>query len=516
VAERDRLKARLFSWTGAAAVLAALAAANALSSQVFVRLDLSANRAYSLSRGTKELLRGLQDTLTIKVYYTPGLPPPYGPGRRYLQDLLAEYRRLGRGRVQVELLDPSGEKLRREALEAGAAPLQLSVASQQRFEVKESFMGAVFLHRGRSEVIPVFGGLADLEYDITRRIKKLAAPRTGTVGFVTGHGEAAPGGPAAGRIFAMVAEEMTAVPVTLDGPVPPEVEALWVWGPTSAFKPAELERLKAWLASGRTLGLLLSRRAVDLRSLRARPVETGLEKLLEGWGLELADGFVVDAQCEKVQMEVPYGPLRSIMVLDYPFFPLATRLERRHPALRGLDAVSFPFVSPIRVKDSVPGAPSYTSLADSSPASWLRPQPPADPTTPIEELVTKEAGPFSLAGILEGDFSAAASTSAAAPPGRLVVVGTAEQAQPQFADKEAASAFLMNLLEWSLQDETLLSIRSKGAAYRPLRPLPLAAVLAAKAALIFFLPLALAAAVAARWLRRRARRRELSGSFDDA
>jgi ABC-type uncharacterized transport system involved in gliding motility auxiliary subunit len=511
---RLKRRALVFSWTGAAAVLAALAAADALSSQVFVRLDLSANRAYSLSRGTKDLLRGLQDTLTIKVYYTPGLPPPYGPGRRYLKDLLAEYRRLGRGRVQAELLDPSGEKLRREALEAGVAPLQLSVASQQRFEVKESFMGAVFLHRGRSEVIPVLGGLAELEYDITRRIKKLAAPRTGTVGFVTGHGEAAPGGPAAGRLFAMVAEEMTAVPVTLDGPVPPEVEALWVWGPTSAFKPAELERLKAWLASGRTLGLLLSRRAVDLRSLRARPVETGLEKLLAGWGLELEDGFVVDAQCEKIQMEVPYGPLRSIMVLDYPFFPIATSLERRHPALRGLDAVSFPFVSPIRAKAA--GALKYTSLADSSPASWLRPQPPADPTTPIEELVTQSAGPFSLAGILEGDFSAAASTAPLPRPGRLVVVGTAEQAKPQFADKEAASAFLMNLLEWSLQDETLLSIRSKAAAYRPLRPLPLAAVLAAKAALILLPPLALAAAAAAYWLRRRARRRELAKDFDDA
>ena len=310
----------------------------------------------------------------------------------------------------------------------------------------------------------------------------------------------------------MVAEEMTAVPVSLKDPVPPEVGALWAWGPKSAFKPAELERLKAWLASGRTLGLLLSRRAVDMRSLRARPLETGLEKLLEGWGLELADGFVVDAQCEKIQMEVPYGPMRSLMVLDYPFIPVATRLERRHPALRGLDAVSFPFVSPVRAQ-AVP-ALKYTSLADSSPASWLRPGPPADPTVPVEELATKDAGPFSLAGVLEGDFSAGASSAPA--PGRLVLVGTGDMAAAQFADKASVSAFLMNLLEWSLQDETLLSIRSKAAAYRPLRPMPLAAVLAAKAALIFLPPLVLAAAAAARWLRRRSRRRELAEGFDAA
>ncbi|MBI5240163.1 MAG: GldG family protein [Elusimicrobia bacterium] len=499
--ERQRRRALVFSWAGAAALLAALAAGNALSSLLFARADLSADRAYSISRGTKDLLRGLQDTLTIKAYYTPGLPPPYGPGRRYLKDLLAEYQSAGRGRVRVELISPDTAKRRREAVDAGVAPLQLSVTSRERFEIKESFMGAVFLYRGRSEAIPVIGGTSDLEYDITRRIKKLVSGRTRTVGFVTGHGEAAPGDPVSGPLFAAVSEQMKAVPVALDQPVPADVDALWVWGPSSPLKPAELDRLKAWLASGRSLGLLLSRRTVDLRSFRARPVETGLEPLLAGWGLELPDGFVVDAQCEKIQMEMPYGPLRSIMVVDYPFIPIATQMDRRHPAVRGLDAVAFPFAAPIRVK---PGTRNYTSLVDSSKASWLSPSPSADPRTSVEDLVTKDQGPFSLAGVLETG------------PGRLIIVGTAQQARPQFAGKEASAAFLMNLLEWSLQDEALLSIRSKGAAYRPLRPLSLAAMLAAKYSLIFFLPLVLVAAGLTRYAQRKARRRELAERFDDA
>jgi ABC-type uncharacterized transport system involved in gliding motility auxiliary subunit len=501
VEERQRRRALAFSWTGAGVLLAALAAANFLSYLLFLRADLSANHVYSISRGTKDLLRGLKDTLTVKAYYTPGLPPPYGPGRQYLKDLLAEYKSAGRGRVQVELISPETDKRRREALESGVAPLQLSVASHEKFEVKESFMGVVLLYRGRSEVIPVIGGVADLEYDITRRIKKLVSDRTRTVGFVTGHGEAAPGDPAAEQLFALVSEQMRAVPVPLDQPVPAEVDALWIWGPTSAFQPAHIERLKAWLGSGRSLGLLLSRRAVDLRSFRARPVDTGLEPLLESWGLELPDGFVVDAQCEKIQMEQPYGPFRSIIVVDYPFIPIATHLDRRHPAVRGLDAVSFPFAGPIRVK---PGTKNYTSLADSSKASWLSTKPSADPRTPIEDLVTKDQGPFSLAGVLE------------IGPGHLIIVGTAQQVRPQFAGKEAISAFLLNLLEWSLQDEALLSIRSKAAAYRPLRPLPLAAVLTAKYSLIFFLPLVLVAAGLTRYAQRKTQRRELAKHFDDA
>ncbi|MCX5794249.1 MAG: GldG family protein [Elusimicrobia bacterium] len=513
--ERARRRALVFSWTGAGVILAALAAANLLSYLLFARADLSANQAYSISRGTKGLVRGLKGTLTVKAYYTAGLPPPYGLDRQYLRDLLAEYQSAGRGRVRVEFINPESEKRRREALEAGVAPLQLSVTSHEKFEVKESLMGVVFLYRGKTEVIPVINGVADLEYELTRRIKKLSSEKTKTVGFVAGHGEAAPGSPAHEQLFAQISEQMNAQAVSLDKPVPADVGALWIWGPTSPFKPVELERLQAWVGSGKALGLLLSRREVDLRSFRARPNPTGLETLLAQWGLDVGDGFVVDAQCEKIQMEQPYGPFRSIIVVDYPFIPIATSMDRGHPAVRGLQALSFPFVSPIRFKAESRTGLTYTSLVDSTKTSWLRSEPSADPTTPIEALVSKDQGPFSLAGVLQGDFSEA-TPSTGMRRGQVVIVGTAQQVRPQFSGKEGTTAFLLNLLEWSLQDETLLSIRSKAAAYRPLRPLPLAAMLAAKYALILFLPLALVAAGLWRYARSKAQRRELARSFDDA
>ena len=517
--QRMRRQAKVFSWTGAAVLLTALAAANLLSYLLFVRVDLSAHQAYSISSGTKNLLHGLKDTLTIKAYYTAGLPPPYGLDRQYLRDLLAEYKSAGRGRIQLEFIDPSSEKRRREALAAGVAPLQLSVTSHEKFEVKESLMGVVFLYRGQTEVIPAINGVADLEYDLTSRIKKLSSADTKTVGFITGHGEAAPDNPANEPLFAQVSEQMKAKAVSLDQPVPADVDALWIWGPTSPFKPAELERLKAWLSSGGSLGLLLSRREVDLHRFTARPNATGLEPLRAQWGLDVPESFVADAQCEKIQMEQPYGPFRSVIVVDYPFIPVASHFDRSHPAVRGLDAVSFPFVSPIRVKAGGPTSLVYTSLVDSTRTSWLRSQPSVTPTTPIEELVTKDQGPFSLAGVLQGDFSKV--TPAAGPVttpriGHLIIVGTAQQVRPQFAGKQANAIFLMNLLEWSLQDETLLSIRSKSAAYRPLRPLPLAAILTAKYSLILFLPLTLIAAGLWYYGRRKAQRRELARDFDDA
>jgi cytoskeleton protein RodZ len=71
------------------------------------------------------------------------------------------------------------------------------------------------------------------------------------------------------------------------------------------------------------------------------------------------------------------------MVLDYPFIPAATRLERRHPALRGLDAVSFPFVNPIRAK----------------PAPALAPPAPTPQTAPAKPTI--DAAPTSGARIMD-------------------------------------------------------------------------------------------------------------------
>jgi ABC-type uncharacterized transport system involved in gliding motility auxiliary subunit len=522
-----RRRALLFSWTGAAMLLAALAAANLLSYFLFARADLSANRAYSISSGTKRLLGDLRDTLTIKAYYTPRLPPPYGLDRQYLADLLAEYKSSGHGRVKVEMLDPDREKIRREAAEAGVAPLQLSVMGRDKFEVKESFMGLVFLYRGKTEVIPVLNGTADLEYELTRRIKKLVSTRQQTVGFVTGHGEASPSYEPYAPVFEQIREQMNARSVSLEQPLPADIDALWIWAPADRFKPAEIERLKAWAASGRSLGLLLSKRDVDYRSFLARPVETGLESLLAQWGAEITDAFVVDAQAEKIQLESSYGFFRAVSVVDYPYIPVATKMNSKHPAVRSLDAVSFPFTGAVRPLAS-PAAPiRFTSLVDSSPASWLRRENNVNPGgAQVSALAGQDRGPFCLAAVLEGDFAKATPTTAVAVsshtaslaqarPGRVILVGTGKMAQPQFAGKRANLAFLMNLLEWSLQDDTLLSIRSKGSTYRPLRAMPSAAVILAKYALVLFPSAALLIIGAWIYVARRKSRRLLAEGYGE-
>jgi len=58
---------------------------------LFFRIDLTANKQYSLALASKKMASGLSEPLTIKVFFTRDLPAPHNNTERYLHDLLEEY-----------------------------------------------------------------------------------------------------------------------------------------------------------------------------------------------------------------------------------------------------------------------------------------------------------------------------------------------------------------------------------------------------------------------------------------
>ena len=64
---------------------------NVAGTTLFFRIDMTANKVYSLSEASKQTVATLSDPLTIKVFFTENLPAPYNNIERYLRDLLEEY-----------------------------------------------------------------------------------------------------------------------------------------------------------------------------------------------------------------------------------------------------------------------------------------------------------------------------------------------------------------------------------------------------------------------------------------
>ena len=75
-----------------AALLVGLVLLNLTSRDIFYRFDLTDNKMFSLSSSSRSIVEKIDDRLTIKVYFSDNLPNELGNTRRYLQDILEEYR----------------------------------------------------------------------------------------------------------------------------------------------------------------------------------------------------------------------------------------------------------------------------------------------------------------------------------------------------------------------------------------------------------------------------------------
>lgn len=512
-AHTPKLKRLFFSGVGTLLLLGTLAALNGASYYVFSRLDFSAGHIFSISNGTKRILAKMTDNLIVKVYFTPNLPPPYGLNENYLRDLLGEYKSAAKGHITIEFLDPGlSQKRQTDAQSAGISPVQINVMARDKFEAKTAYMGAVFLYKGRSQTIPFIQNTSDLEYEITSRIKKLVDPTLKTAGFVTGHGEKSPGDPSLASLFAPMREDLNLKTVTLDKPLPTDLDALWILGPTQKFKPQELDVLRSWLYSGKPLGIFFSRRAVNFEAFYATPLSLGLGPLLKDWGLDVPNGFVVDAQSENVEFQQQVGQFVAMRIQQYPYIPIATHFNASNPAVSRLEGVTLPFTQPIFFSSSSAAGLHYSSLVDSTKASWLKNSYNIAITQGFANIKKDRQGPFSLAGVVSGNFPAPSGTPSLTPhpKSRAIVVGTSYVLDSHFSSRQTSEVFLMNLLSWSCEDKDLLSIRAKGLTYRPLRVFSDKARFLIKYGMILFLPFALLLYGAFRYRRQITRRRRLA------
>jgi ABC-2 type transport system permease protein len=194
-----------------AAVLGvALVAANAVGLDIWLapvrraRIDLTQGGTYSLSDSTQKILAGLDEPLLIRGYLSDKTHPRIAPLLPQLRDLLEEYRIAGRGKVRVEMIDPSASddapvdsdaakraaEAKREAKEKfGIDSTPFRFASQSERSVINAYF-AIAIEYGDQHAVVGFDDLVTVraldmgefeitlknpEYQLTRTIKKTVA-----------------------------------------------------------------------------------------------------------------------------------------------------------------------------------------------------------------------------------------------------------------------------------------------------------------------------------------------------
>lgn len=531
-----------------AALLGCLVLVNVIGVRVFGRLDVTADRAYTLSAGTREALAKLDDSVTVTAYFTEKLPAPYSSNARYVRDLLDEYRSASKGKLAFEFVDPSQQEtekdketkrevkrdifgrqfreptsVEKELSAAGIQPVEITVLEEDQRQTKRAYMGLVVRHGTKKETIPVVRDTNGLEYELTSLIAKVTRAKTPVIGVLQGHGE--PGFYERIRqLYALLSNRYEVRAVDLKGKdsIEDAVDALLVVGPKTAVPPAEQKAIDQFLMKGKPVALFLDVLQVNLRSSEP-PAEAqhGLAPMLATWGVTLGDKLVADVQASEVTFSEQRGPMLIQRPVIYPFIPLIKQLEGDSPVSKGLGMMNLPFLTSVSAKAAE--GRTVTVLARSSPKSWLEGPPfNIDPRREWGSEQISVTGPYDLmvqvVGKVPSHFAAeAAAQASASSPGtpllsqsqgdvRLVVVGGSSFLWDDYLSR-SNQALALNIADWMLMDSSLLAMRSRNIIGTPLKA-DVSGVTKnlVKVGNVLGVPLLLVGFGFARWVRRASRR----------
>ncbi|MDH4360496.1 MAG: Gldg family protein, partial [Nitrospirota bacterium] len=324
--------------TGSGLIMAAVlfGAFNMMSNAAFssARFDLTEHQLYTLSDGTKHILKNLTEPITLRFYLSQklatGLPGIKSYATR-VQEMLGEYAQVAGGQLYLEVMDPepfSEEEDR--AVAYGLQGIPLDNGSSQFY-----FGLAGTSSTDELEVIPFFQPEREefLEYDLTKMIYTLANPKKKVLGLLSSlpidGGGAMPFMPQRGgsqpwlihshieQMFEVKKIEPTAAAI------PEEISVLMIVHPKS-LSEATLYAIDQFILGGGHAMIFVDPLA-ESDSGGGNPMnpmggpgprDSDMPKLFEAWGLELVKGQVLaDLPLAK---KVQFQQQARLQVVDYP------------------------------------------------------------------------------------------------------------------------------------------------------------------------------------------------------
>ncbi len=395
-----------------------------LSTRYHHRFDVSEASVHTLSQQSTDLLAGLEQDLSITVFFNASESPP-------IAALLDRYA-FASDRVRLRYVDPNSEPALVDELGITSEELAAGIV---RFK----------LDSGEATTLSAFS-----EPDVTNAILTLVRSTGKKIYFLTGHNEreidAGPGDDAlvavAAKSYGRAADALVNETYEVDSlllaslpDVPEDASVLVIAGPTRPLLAGEIEALDRYVAGG---GALLI--AIDPRA------QTNLYPLLASWGIRLGDDVIVD---------------RALAVFGQATTPMAQEYDGSHPITALLrEPAIFPIVRSIELDESAQGA--YSILAKTGPESWAERDLEgwrASGRAEYDERDLMGPVPIAIAGSPEPADAAHAPHGTEQTPGRLVVFGDSDFATNEYLDALRNRDLFVNSINWLAGDVGQITVR---------------------------------------------------------
>jgi ABC-type uncharacterized transport system involved in gliding motility auxiliary subunit len=290
------------------------------------RLDLTSERLYTLSHGTRQTLAHIDEPITLRLYYSTRLGelvPGYGVYAQRVRELLDEYVAAAKGKLRLEVYNPQAfSDTEDRAVAFGLQSVPLDTQGEQVF-----FGLAGTNSTDDQQVVAFFAPERErlLEYDLTRLVHSLAVPKRTTVGLVSTlplEGEMIAMRGRASRPMAIIEQlrqldKVETLGLEIDA-VPADIDVLMLVHPQN-LSPKTLFAIDQFvLKGGKALVFVdpYSELQAGQRSRPGTPADSNLEPLFKAWGLRLLPNTVAGDRREARRVAVQVTG-RGQQAIDY-------------------------------------------------------------------------------------------------------------------------------------------------------------------------------------------------------
>lgn len=342
-----------------------------LATLVPYRIDLTADKRYSLHPATIEVLESLEEPLEVEILLTGNLPGGMRRLQRSIEETIRTFNAYSSEKITFYYQDPLAlPKEEQEDYivglsEYGINPTNLYVNEDGGQKSKLIFPGVIIrnaefetgslLLRGEMGMGPdqvLNQSVENLEFELINGIRKLISKQAFEIGLAMGQGELSVD--EGFGIVEALADNYEVYKVPLEQAKKPSdldpFKIMIVSGPKEKYKETEIYLLDQYLMNGGNIIFLIDALAYDMAQAGgegtvAMPFENGLDQLLFRYGVRVNKDLIQDMNFGRYPvMAGNFGDQQQLVPLPWPFFVLAGKMAS-HPITKGLDQVMFKFSS---------------------------------------------------------------------------------------------------------------------------------------------------------------------------
>lgn len=359
------------------------------------RIDFTADKRYTLSDTSKEILNGIDENIYITIFLEGDLPSGFKRLRQSAIDMARDMYRFSNGSVKLNIINPQEgsaqeqQELIAALVDRGLQPTNLSVKNSAGLSQNLIFPYAI-VNKGEQEINVnllqnkiglspdqvLNNSIQNIEYGYISAIKKLHSSTKTYIGFTEGHGE--PSDLELYDAMQTFAQTNQVGRVNLDSMKMEDLlkfSVIVIAKPQHKFSESDKYKLDYFVRNGGSLIWAIDQVTADIENLRhpGSQVLIGKELNIDDqlflYGVRLNYDLIADMNCAQIPLSV--GSINGqpqIELTPWLFYPIIMPTQT-HPVVKNLDGIRTEFIGSL---DTIANAAIKKEvILESSPFSKL-------------------------------------------------------------------------------------------------------------------------------------------------